>query len=430
MTCFCDLMTPKEPFYNANAIAPGLSSVRFLVFMVACFSLTLLPPQLAGGSQPSNAGSKEPPAWKKHVVVAKRKTAINTVVADDFNKDGHIDVIASYDNQVVLLQGPEWNPQTLHVFKATDARTRPRRHCIHSCLMDVDGDGDQDFCGSNNTVFWLECPQDPFSGTWKYRTVDDEILGTHCLITGDVDRDGKLDLIANSFRTEEATSIPNSIVWLKVPKDPYRADHWNRHVFAQGDAPGGSHYMGFGDVNGDGRPDIACGAKGGEGFPGGEWFAWWEQPSDPTGRWTKHLLSAKQPGASNIHPIDVDQDGNMDFVASRGHDQGVLWFRGPKWEAISIDDTMLGPHCLVTVDLDGDDRVDIATCGRDLTGKCVWYKNLGQGKFQKQVIGNDQSAYDLRAVDMDSDGDLDLLVAGCRSKNVVWFENPTMHSKR
>ena len=132
--------------------------------------------------------------------------------------------------------------------------------------MDVDGDGDQDFIGSNNTVFWLECPDQPLSTTWKYRTVDDEILGTHCLITGDVNLDGRLDLIANSGRTAQQTSIPNSLTWLEVPKNPYSAEKWIRHVFAKGDAPGGSHYTGFGDVNGDGLPDISCAAKGGEKF--------------------------------------------------------------------------------------------------------------------------------------------------------------------
>ncbi|MGI9644363.1 MAG: FG-GAP repeat domain-containing protein [Ilumatobacteraceae bacterium] len=290
--------------------------------------------------------------------------------------------------------------------------------------MDVDADGDLDFCGSNNTVFWLECPRAPFSGQpWKYRTVDDEILGTHCLITGDVDQDGRLDLIANSGRPAGQTNLPDSLPWLAVPQQPQAAKNWVRHVFADRDAPGGSHYTGFGDINGDGRPDICCAAKGGEGFPGGQWFAWWEQSPDATGRWKKHLLADNQPGATNIHPVDVDRDGEIDFVATRGHDRGVLWFRGPAFEPSEIDAEIDGPHCLATVDLDGDGDVDIATCGRAADGIAVWYENDGHGKFARHVIGRGQGSYDIRATDMDGDGDLDLLVAGHASRNVVWYEN-------
>ncbi len=363
--------------------------------------------------------------WKKHVVVSDATSMINSAVASDFDDDGSIDVVSSYDGRVVLLKGPDWKPHTLHVFGEGRSRNKPRTSCIHGCLMDVDGDGDLDFCGSNNTVFWLECPNDPLANKpWKYRTVDDEILGTHCLITGDVNQDGRLDLIANSGRPEGKTEIPDSLTWLEVPQNPHAAESWIRHVFADRDAPGGSHYTGIGDINQDGRPDICCAAKGGEGFPGGEWFAWWEQPADAAGRWTKHILSANQPGATNIHPVHVDQDQHIDFIATRGHGQGILWFKGPSFEAFEIDSGIRGPHCLATVDLDGDGDIDIATCGRDVDGVAVWYENSGDGQFTKHRIGVDQGAYDIRATDMDGDGDLDLLIAGHTSRNIVWFENP------
>ena len=349
---------------------------------------------------------------------------INSAIANDYDGDGVMDVITSYEGRVVLLRGPTWKPHTVHVFDAENSRIKPRTSCIHSCLMDVDSDGDLDFCGSNNTVFWLECPEEPFEREWTYRTVDDEILGTHCLITGDVNRDGRMDLIANSGRDERATAIPHSITWLEVPDLHATAESWVRHVFAVGDAPGGSHYTGFGDVDGDGRPDIACAAKGGEGFPGGQWFAWWRQPEDPTLRWNKFLLADDQPGASNIHPVDVDRDGHMDFVATRGHGKGVLWFRGPSFTMIDIDAQIDKPHCLSTVDLDGDGDLDIATCGYETNGVAAWYQNDGSGNFVKHVIGRNQGSYDIRAVDMDSDGDLDLLIAGHFSQNLVWYENP------
>lgn len=366
--------------------------------------------------------------WKKHVIVPAQPGMINSALADDWNRDGRIDVLATYGNRAVLLTGPDWTPHVVFEVRPGLARNKLRGACIHSCLLDVDGDGDRDFIGSSNTVFWLECPEDPLAEPWTYRNVDDEILGTHCLITGDVNGDGRLDLIANSGRKAPSTRFPNSLTWLEVPENPRAAKAWIRHVFADEDAPGGSHYTGFGDVNGDGRPDISCAAKGGQGFPGGEWFAWWEQPEDPTAAWKKHVLSAKEPGATNIMPADFDGDGKRDYFATRGHGNGVLWFRGTtgmgQFEAIEIDPSITFPHSLDLADLDGDGDVDAVTCGKEADGVAVWYESLGNGNFAKHVIGKNQGSYDTRAIDMDGDDDLDILIAGHASNNVVWFENP------
>lgn len=359
--------------------------------------------------------------WKKHVLWQGGRT--NTAIGGDFTGDGLPDVIAVSGGKTRLFVAPKWDEIIL-------AET-PKKNFIHSEAFDVDGDGDLDFIGAHYNpgwIAWLECPKNPTKDRWKLRVVDDRINGIHGLLKGDVDGDGKLDLLANS--AQPVGDFPNSAVWLRVPKDPHKAERWERFVFAKGDAPGLSHYLGFGDVNGDKRPDIAMAAKGGPQDKSGmgNWFAWWEAPKDPTKVWKKHLLSDKEPGATNIQQADVNGDGRMDFIATRGHGLGVIWFEAPTWKIHTIHKTLKFPHCLQVADMDGDGDIDAATCayGDQLA---VWFENDGKGNFKTHIVGRDQAAYDIRAIDLDKDGDLDLLVAGQQSKNVVWYENPQKNKR-
>jgi FG-GAP-like repeat len=111
----------------------------------------------------------------------------------------------------------------------------------------------------------------------------------------------------------------------------------------------------------------------------------------------------------------------MDFIASRGHDRGVLWFEAPRWTRHEIDADIKEPHSLTALDMDGDGDIDAATCAYG-DQVAAWYQNNGKGNFHKQVIGDNQEAYDIRVIDMDNDGDLDVLIAGRGSNNVVWYE--------
>ena len=353
--------------------------------------------------------------WRKHVVHEGLHT--NTAVAGDFTKDGKPDIISNSGGKTRLFVAPDWKEVILDEGTGHDF--------IHSEFFDVDRDGDLDWIGARyqpGWIVWLEQPARPLEQRWTLRLVDDQVNGVHGLLKGDIDGDGQFDLIANS--AQPRPPFPNSAAWLRVPKSPQAAERWERFIFADKDAPGLSHYFGVGDVNGDGRADISLGAKGGpQAEPGGEWFAWWEAPLDRTKPWTKRLIAERQPGATNIQPADVNGDGKMDFVATRGHGRGVIWFEAPSWREHVIHETLLEPHSLVVVDMDADGDLDAATCAYG-DRQALWFENDGRGKFTSHLVATDQAAYDIRAVDLDQDGDLDLLIAGQQSKNVAWYENP------
>jgi len=354
--------------------------------------------------------------WRKHVVHEGLHT--NTAIAGDFSKDGKPDIIANSGNKTRLFVAPDWREVILAEAEGHDF--------IHSEAFDVDGDGDLDWIGARyqpGLIVWLEQPERPLEQRWPLRWVDDQVNGIHGLLKGDLDADGRLDLIANS--AQPLPPFPNSAAWFRVPTSPRSAERWERFIFADQDAPGLSHYFGVGDVNGDGRLDISLAAKGGpQAQPNtGEWFAWWEAPTDRTKPWTKHLLAEHQPGATNICPADLNGDGQTDFLATRGHDRGVIWFEAPTWRQHVIHESLLEPHSLVVLDLDADGDIDAATCAYG-DRQALWFENDGQGRFTSHLVGADQAAYDIRAHDLDLDGHLDLLIAGQASQNVVWYENP------
>ena len=74
--------------------------------------------------------------------------------------DGHVDIISSFDGQVSLLRGQVGN-RIPFMFLMKRIHGPNHAGVIHSCLMDVDSDGDLDFCGSNNTSFGSSVPMIP-----------------------------------------------------------------------------------------------------------------------------------------------------------------------------------------------------------------------------------------------------------------------------
>ena len=219
-------------------------------------------------------------------------------------------------------------------------------------------------------VFWLECPDKPFEQDWTFRLIDDEILGSHYLITGDVDLDGKLDLIANSGRP--ADTLPQFHRLAPSPQKP-KSEHPGHAMFCGQRCSGRLSLPGVRRRQPDGIPDVACGAKGGK-VSRRRMVRLVGTRQRYEEFLEKRILSDKQPGASNILPGDLDGDGLVDYLASRGHGKGVLWFKAeansikggrfsPDFKPIEIDPIIDRPHSLALADMDQDGDLDAATCG-------------------------------------------------------------------
>src|SRR5690606_20612285 len=77
-----------------------------------------------------------------------------------------------------------------------------------------------------------------------------------------------------------------------------------------------------------------------------------------------------------------------------------------------------------SVDLDGDGDLDVLSASRD-DDKIAWYENQGEGLFGDQQVISTQ-ADDARFVytaDLDGDGDMDVLSASYDDDKIAWYEN-------
>lgn len=360
--------------------------------------------------------------WASHEVYSGAR--VNSAVAHDYNGDGKQEIIFSAGGEILILSGDDYETKrNLAKIPSRYALIKPQ--CIHCVLHDVDRDGDLDFVGSFvRGVFWLECPgNDVLAQSWEFHEITNQIFGVHCIRSVDIDSDGISELVVNDF-TNEQGPYSSSVCWLRPTQENNGSMDWTIIPLAKGTAQGGSHYFDFGDINNDGLIDFAMGAKG-KPFTEGDYFALYYSQKDITIPWRKELLpgAGKHFGATHASPADVNGDGVMDILATRGHGRGVLWFEGPSWKQHMIDDTIDSTHATDFGDIDGDGDIDMSTVGYE-SRLAVWYENDGKGNFVRHVLSRDQMAYDTMITDLDGDGDNDILVAGQRSENVVWFENP------
>ena len=203
--------------------------------------------------------------------------------------------------------------------------------------LDLDGDGDIDLFGASQgeePIFWLENlgDADPAFQRHPIRVPDGNELDQvgSAVAFSELNGDGRLDVVL--------VKQAHSLVWLEQPPDP--AEPWNLHSIGTiaRDEPAG---LVLADVNDDGNQDLVTGslshgpheedgANVGVSDPVGR-LAWFENPGETTTVWERHDISRRKRGKfAAFVPQDMDGDGDVDFVVTRGHSgefDGVFWLQ-------------------------------------------------------------------------------------------------------
>ena len=90
----------------------------------------------------------------------------------------------------------------------------------------------------------------------------------------------------------------------------------------------------------------------------------------------------------------------------------------------TIENAADGAYAVFAVDLDGDGDADVLSASFN-DDKIAWYENLGAGNFgaQQVISTNAGGALSVHAADLDGDGDADVLSAAGFDDKIAWYEN-------
>jgi hypothetical protein len=257
---------------------------------------------------------------------------------------------------------------------------------------------------------------------------------------------GELVDLTGDGQPEFLPNPGNVVVWYELTSR--KPVMWKRHDCG---SEGAGHGVGAGDINSDGRRDILT-PKG-----------WYEQPAEAGAPWVFH--AEFQLGAAGVMILgyDVNGDGLTDVIWGNGHGFGLQWLKQTKsaagereWTKLTIDDTFSQVHTLLLADLDGQGEPEL------VTGKRVYAHEVEPGATDGSVVlsfqydrktdkwirstifqgdpalnapndakdrwalkdfpaGTAGTGLQMAAVDMDADGDVDLVCPG--KSGLYLFEN-------
>jgi uncharacterized repeat protein (TIGR01451 family) len=384
---------------------------------------------------------------------------INSFKIDDINGDSSNDIVTGNGSYNYLVWYKDYT--TIKILG---------KYCYSPYRLnaaDFDNDGDLDFISAvdGDKLVWYEnIDGEGTTGLQKVITYDDSIVQSFAL--GDIDGDGYIDIAVDLkwFKNDgdgnfTARTYPddnpnvgsilfiedvdndgkNDLITLNLVQSQNTNLGWHRNLDGLGDfgprqvipTPNGYaiNNIIFTDIDADGDKDIV--------FSGGKIGI--IKNLDGAGTFATTAQIEHNHPCNAIFCVDMDGDGDLDILADDivvspiGSERGVGWFKNTDGLGnFSFSPQFVGDSYIIgafPVDLDNDGDLDVVSrkrYGYD-SYDTLWLENLtGLGIFGQPItlFVTAESNNTNKIVDVNNDGNLDILYSSATEKNEVsWFKN-------
>jgi hypothetical protein len=186
------------------------------------------------------------------------------------------------------------------------------------------------------------------------------------------------------------------------------------------------------DLDGDGDEDIISASYN------DDMIAWYENDGATPPAFTQHVITTEADGVAALFAIDVDLDNDIDILAASPFDDEIAVYENigsgtPAFFKSVISSSATHAVDVFAADVDGDGDIDILSASFG-DNTIAWYESPeientvlnpdgGSPEYVKHVVTNSASrASSVFAIDMDSDGDTDVLAASASDNKIAWYE--------
>lgn len=292
---------------------------------------------------------------------------------------------------------------------------------------------------------------------WREHIIDDPniagfaLSGSDGLVMGDLDRDGKADIVSvhesdseydSAIPDPDFTPPPEGHVRIAFAGQPL--EQWFNVTLAEGSDSPAPEDVALGDFNGDGYLDVVVAAELSH-------LIYLQNPgadaSNPirSGDWPRLILpmTRNQGSYIRVFAADLNGDGLPEVLAAnkgaqrpspadfrRSTPVSVFSLSGDPLQGPSWQETVLGhysvPQNAEPVDIDGDGDLDVIAGSRG-ESRLILFRNPGDGtlNFTEEaigVVGTPLAGFNLEYADLNGDGRLDII--GGAGSELVWLLQP------